>query len=228
MSIFNMLQRASDVHFNKKVSSMSSNNVQDAIDETMAAAAAAAAHFNSSDILPVKYGGTGRKTLTSGYFLRGNGTSTVTQTAPASVRSAIGVTEGTWTPAFHGGGTTTDTAYGHYIKSGNRVIVSFFVNAVGTMSGSQSSYLYLDGLPYAPDFTDVTWYAGGGFLQGVQCVLSTSSFSGYVISNNSGARIYPRASIPGTSASNSDYFARLPKDSANVYMAGTIMYYTAG
>lgn len=40
--------------------------------------------------VPVNHGGTGRATLTSGYFLRGNGTGALTMTAPSSVRSAIG------------------------------------------------------------------------------------------------------------------------------------------
>ena len=54
---------------------MTSKNVQDAIDETMAALNAVSVF--ESGVLPVKNGGTGRNNLTSGYFLKGNGTAAV-------------------------------------------------------------------------------------------------------------------------------------------------------
>ncbi len=44
----------------------------------------------TSGTLTVSRGGTGRSTLTSGYFLRGNGTGTVTLTSPSAVLSDIG------------------------------------------------------------------------------------------------------------------------------------------
>lgn len=40
-------------------------------------------------IIPVSKGGTGRSTLTSGYFLRGNGTSAVTMSTPTAARQAM-------------------------------------------------------------------------------------------------------------------------------------------
>ena len=43
--------------------------------------------------LPVSHGGTGRSTLTSGYFLRGNGTSAVTMSTVAQVKTALGIDE---------------------------------------------------------------------------------------------------------------------------------------
>ena len=43
--------------------------------------------------LAVSGGGSGRSTLTSGYFLRGNGTSAVTLSSPSAVLSAIGAAE---------------------------------------------------------------------------------------------------------------------------------------
>ena len=42
--------------------------------------------------LPVSHGGTGRTTLTSGYFLRGNGTSAVTMSSIDQVKEALGIT----------------------------------------------------------------------------------------------------------------------------------------
>lgn len=41
--------------------------------------------------IPVNKGGTGRTTLTSGYFLRGNGTGAITMSSPDEVRAAIGI-----------------------------------------------------------------------------------------------------------------------------------------
>ena len=43
--------------------------------------------------LPISHGGTGRTTLTSGYFLRGNGTSAVTMSTVAQVKTALGIDE---------------------------------------------------------------------------------------------------------------------------------------
>ena len=62
-------------------------------------------------IVPVNKGGTGRATLTSGYFLRGNGASAVTMTAPSSALSAMGglpLTGGTMTGALY---AKDDAAY---------------------------------------------------------------------------------------------------------------------
>lgn len=42
--------------------------------------------------IPVSKGGTGRTTLTSGYFLKGNGTSTITMSSSATVKSDLGIT----------------------------------------------------------------------------------------------------------------------------------------
>lgn len=45
-------------------------------------------------IVPVNKGGTGRSTLTSGYFLRGNGASAVTMSTPTAARQAMGAVAG--------------------------------------------------------------------------------------------------------------------------------------
>lgn len=60
---------------------------------------AAATHTHKvSDItegtLPVSRGGMGRSTLTSGYFLRGNGTSAVTMSTPTAARQAMSALTG--------------------------------------------------------------------------------------------------------------------------------------
>ena len=48
----------------------------------------------TSGTLPVSRGGTGRSTLTSGYFLRGNGTGAVTMSSVDQVKSALGMDSG--------------------------------------------------------------------------------------------------------------------------------------
>lgn len=55
--------------------------------------------------MTVAQGGTGRSTLTSGYFLRGNGTGAVTLSAPASARSAMGLGSSTGVLGVAYGGT---------------------------------------------------------------------------------------------------------------------------
>lgn len=49
----------------------------------------------TSGTLSVARGGTGRSTLTSGYFLRGNGTGAVTMSSVNQVKSALGIGGGT-------------------------------------------------------------------------------------------------------------------------------------
>lgn len=49
----------------------------------------------TSGILSVARGGTGRSTLTSGYFLRGNGTGAVTMSSIDQVKEALGIGGGT-------------------------------------------------------------------------------------------------------------------------------------
>lgn len=49
----------------------------------------------TSGTLSVARGGTGRSTLTSGYFLRGNGTGAVTMSSVDQVKSALGIGGGT-------------------------------------------------------------------------------------------------------------------------------------
>lgn len=68
--------------------------------------------FGSVDVIPVANGGTGRSTLTSGYFLRGNGTSAVTMSSAASARSAMGLGNSTGALGIAYGGTGATTANG--------------------------------------------------------------------------------------------------------------------
>ena len=55
--------------------------------------------------LPVSNGGTGRATLTSGYFLRGNGTSAITMSTAAASRNAMGLGNTTGALPVANGGT---------------------------------------------------------------------------------------------------------------------------
>ena len=66
--------------------------------------------FGSTDVIPVSNGGTGRSTLTSGYFLRGNGTSAVTMSSAASARNAMGLGNTTGALPVANGGTGAATA----------------------------------------------------------------------------------------------------------------------
>ena len=66
--------------------------------------------FGAGDVIPVANGGTGRSTLTSGYFLRGNGTSAVTMSSAASARSAMGLGNTTGALPIANGGTGATTA----------------------------------------------------------------------------------------------------------------------
>ena len=66
--------------------------------------------FGSADVIPVSNGGTGRSTLTSGSFLRGNGTSSVTMSSAASARNAMGLGNTTGALPIANGGTGATTA----------------------------------------------------------------------------------------------------------------------
>lgn len=66
--------------------------------------------FGSADVIPVSNGGTGRSTLTSGYFIRGNGTSAVTMSSAASARNAMGLGNTTGALPVANGGTGSTTA----------------------------------------------------------------------------------------------------------------------
>lgn len=63
----------------------------------------------TSGTLGVARGGTGRSTLTSGYFLRGNGTGAVTMSSISEVQSALGISGG--------GGSSFITWYGPYSRT---------------------------------------------------------------------------------------------------------------
>lgn len=66
--------------------------------------------FGSADVISVSNGGTGRSTLTSGYFLRGNGTSAVTMSSAATARNAMGLGNTTGALPVANGGTGAATA----------------------------------------------------------------------------------------------------------------------
>ena len=66
--------------------------------------------FGSADVISVSNGGTGRSTLTSGYFLRGNGTSAVTMSSAATARNAMGLGNTTGALPIANGGTGATTA----------------------------------------------------------------------------------------------------------------------
>jgi hypothetical protein len=61
--------------------------------------------------------------------------------------------EGTWTPAYSGGGTAPTVSYqsqkGSYIKVGKFVFLSFSLSTTSVSGGSSSSDLYVSGLPFS-------------------------------------------------------------------------------
>ena len=61
--------------------------------------------------------------------------------------------EGTWTPAYSGGGSAPTVGYsqqvGSYIKVGKLVFLSFSLNTSSVSGGSSNSDLYVSGLPFS-------------------------------------------------------------------------------
>lgn len=115
---------------------------------------------SATGILPVAHGGTGRSNLTSGYFLKGNGTSDVTLQSAANAATAM-CTSGSWTPKLIGySGTnptyTTDkgynnetgSAYGYFMKLGKLVMVSAKISC--QISDAGTGYAMIGNLPYKP------------------------------------------------------------------------------
>lgn len=128
--------------------------------------AAAASHVHAagditSGTLSVSRGGTGRSTLTSGRYLVGNGTGTVTLKTAASVLTDIGAAAyeaGTWTPVdSRSTGFTVINAY--YEKIGRFVHVTAFLKI--TSSPSTSAKFYVGGLPFSTGNSGAMTFAGG-------------------------------------------------------------------
>lgn len=115
---------------------------------------------NATGILPVSKGGTGLATLTSGYFLKGNGTNDVTLQSAANAGTAM-CTSGSWTPTLLGySGTnptyTTDkgynngtgSAFGYYMKLGKLVMITGKISC--QISDAGTGYAMIGNLPYKP------------------------------------------------------------------------------
>jgi hypothetical protein len=81
--------------------------------------------------------------LSSGVFLGGTG----------SANQLDDYEEGTWTPAYSGGGSAPTVGYsqqvGSYVKVGKFVFLSFSLNTSSVSGGSSSSDLYVSGIPFA-------------------------------------------------------------------------------
>lgn len=113
--------------------------------------AAASSHNHAaseitSGTLSVSRGGTGRSTLTSGSFLKGNGTSTVTLRTPAEVLSDIGAA-----PSGYGLGELTGATVEDLNAAVNNGFYKFYANAANaptttrgwlTVSSSSSGYTH--------------------------------------------------------------------------------------
>ena len=81
--------------------------------------------------------------LSGGAFLGGTGTA----------NQLDDYEEGTWTPAYSGGGSAPTVAYsqqvGSYLKIGKFVFLSFSLNTSSVSGGSSSSDLSVSGIPFA-------------------------------------------------------------------------------
>ena len=93
--------------------------------------------FGGGDVIPVANGGTGRSTLTSGYFLRGNGTSAVTMSSAASARDAMGLGNTTGALPIANGGTGATTANG---AANNLCEVGTWTPRLTNVEGSAPTY----------------------------------------------------------------------------------------
>ena len=83
-----------------------------------------------------------------------------TQSAQSDANTLDDYEEGTWTPTLPNGGTLTVSS-ARYVKIGQQVTVSFFVNAVApTNNGSD---FRIGGLPYANIGLSPALYYGGSF-----------------------------------------------------------------
>ena len=137
--------------------------------------------FGSADVIPVANGGSGRSTLTSGYFLRGNGTSAVTLSSASSARSAMGLGSttgalgianggtgattanaaannlsevGTWTPRltnFEGSAPTYTTKWNYGYYVKIGRLVWVHCDIAPGISNIGGNYAQISGLPYASD-----------------------------------------------------------------------------
>jgi len=109
---------------------------------------------------------TGNLTITSGNLVLSNGngidfSATANSSGTMSSELLDDYEEGTWTPAYAGGGGSAGTAAyssaGYYTKTGNVVTVWGYVNV--TNKGSWSGELAITGLPFTSGAT--TYNLGG-------------------------------------------------------------------
>lgn len=143
---------AENVIYDNSTSGAKSENAQDAIDEVFEIAEN---KLDADAVIDVPHGGTGRATLTSGYFLKGNGTSSVTLESASNVAETISE-KGTFTPKFRWYSLTEtppltyNLQSGFYTKIGKLVFagfqLSFTVASGWTTSGGD--YFRIDGFPY--------------------------------------------------------------------------------
>lgn len=105
-----------NVIYDNSTSGAKSENAQDAIDEVFEIAEN---KLDADAVIDVPHGGTGRSTLTSGYFLKGNGTSAITMQSAASARSALGLGSSTGVLDVSYGGTGRATLTSGYFLKGN-------------------------------------------------------------------------------------------------------------
>ena len=101
----------------------------------------------TSGSFSVSRGGTGRSTLTSGYFLRGNGTSAVTLSSIDQVKTALGISSSSYSIIF--GSYVGDGRYGtdQYITIALEIVPYLILvkrlNATSYINSFSESFLWL-------------------------------------------------------------------------------------
>lgn len=143
--------------------------------------------------------------------------------------SNIETSSGSWTPVFNGGGTAyASVSQGSYVKTGNQVIINFYIEVTGQL-GDSSDMIYISGLPFAPDFSSVQSYSGGGHLSGFFPDVGGATFAGFAIESWSESGIYP-VSTYIYDAENDNYITNsghyIQGNTTGGIMSGTIMYTT--
>lgn len=144
----------------------------------------------TSGAIAADHGGTGRTTLTSGHFLRGNGTSAVTLTDPGDVRTAIGaaatshnhsagdITSGSLTVPRGGTGRDTLTSGSYMRGANNSSVVMVAPASVRADIGADDAGNITSGtLAVARGGTGLSSHTGDGFLQANGTGTSLTSIS---------------------------------------------------
>lgn len=122
------------------------------------------------------------------------------------------VTTGTWTPAISccESASSLSASYGNWIRTGNLVILNFYISGV---ADTATDRLFISSLPFYPE-TKYRWQSGGGNLLGAYCATNNTSFCGWNVEFDS------ELGIPGIYARCGTVRFGAPADSSGNYNNG--------